>query len=371
MLIRRLDISGVRNISIASLQPLSPINIIYGDNGAGKTSVLESIHLLSSARSFRSHKLNPLINTDADKCTAFAEINIAGLGYQPVGVERYKQAKPSGQIKISGESVKSASRLAENLPVQVITSDTFKLLEGAPAVRRQFMDWGVFHVEHNFHDIWKKAQRCLKQRNSLLRHGRIDHQQLNGWTAELVGYSEQLHALRGKYFEQFTPVFFSLLSRLVDLEGLTLSYHRGWDKDRSLEEVYAEGKDKEVDQGHTLSGVHRADLKLRFQSSPAADILSRGQQKLVVCALRVAQGFLLSQKTGKECVFLIDDLPAELDKEHRQGLCLLLEELQSQVFVTCVDHNDLVDYWSDKSKVQLFHVEHGEISAITDGYPYG
>ncbi|MEE8060108.1 MAG: DNA replication/repair protein RecF [Pseudomonadales bacterium] len=364
MLIRRLEITGVRNVKRESLTSLSQINILYGSNGAGKTSVLESIHLLSSARSFRTHKLKPLIGSKVDSCTVFAEIDIPGLGYQPVGVERFKSAARSGVIKVSGQSVKSSALLANNLPLQVICSDTFKLLEGAPVVRRQFLDWGVFHVEHSFHRVWKTARRCLKQRNTLLRHGRIDAVQLDVWTSELARLGQQLDNFRQQYIAQLVPVFEHTLAKLIDLDGLRLNYNRGWDKDRTLEEVFQSNRIREQELGYTLSGPHRADLRLRYQSADAADILSRGQQKLVVCALRVAQGYLLSQLTGRLCVFLVDDLPSELDNDRRKALCKLLEELQCQVFITCVDRADMENCWSMDTPIKMFHVEQGKITAV-------
>lgn len=365
MLIRRLDISGIRNLLPVILDDIGSVNIFFGLNGAGKTSVLESVHMLSSARSFRSHKLNPLINNSQDKCVVYGEIRVGLDGYQPVGVERFKArgSGRSGTIKVAGQTVGSAAVLAENLPVQVISSDTFKLLEGAPIVRRQFIDWGVFHVEQSFHSVWKKVQRGLKQRNSLLRHGRIDDQQLQAWTLDIVKYSENLDRLRQTYFDNFLPVFEDLLKRLVDLPDLSISYYRGWDKDRDLAEIYNESAPREIEKGYTIVGPHRADLKIKYKSMVAAEVLSRGQQKLVVCAMRVSQGLLLSRITGKKCVFLVDDLPSELDHNHRAALCGLLEEIECQVFLTCVDWKDVVSYWSPENKVKVFHVEHGKISS--------
>lgn len=354
----------MRNLRDVSLHTLSPINVFYGSNGAGKTSVLESVHLLSSARSFRSHKLKPLINTDMEHCIAFAEVAIPGAGFQPVGVQRFRSDATPAVIKMSGRPVKSASSLAENLPLQTINADTFKLLDGGPSVRRQFLDWGVFHVEQRFHPVWLGTQRCLKQRNSLLRHGRIDALQLSVWTDEYITLAEQLDELRASYFDQLKPLFGQILQRLAGLTGLEVNYFRGWDKDRSLTEVLDANSSRELEQGYTSAGPHRADLRFRYQSSNAADILSRGQQKLVVCALRVAQGYLLSALTGRSCVFLIDDLPAELDKAHRIALCGLLEEMRSQVFITCVDQADLVDCWSSDALITMFHVEHGNVTVV-------
>ena len=362
VVIRRLEITDVRNIRQAQFTDLSTINIFHGLNGSGKTSALEAIHLLSSARSFRSHKLKPLINNNAEQCIVYGEVcSFHSSHYSAIGVQRSR--KETGAIKVDGSIVRSASVLAEKLPLQVINSDTFLLLEGSPSVRRQFLDWGVFHVEHSFHGVWKTVQRCLKQRNSLLRHGRIADAELDVWTDELVRASEQLDSLRKAYLARFSQVFDTCLAKLIQLEGITLSYQRGWDKERSLADVLLANKDKEKEQGHTGSGPHRADLRLRYQGQMAADILSRGQQKLVVCALRVAQGYLLSQLTQRQCVYLIDDLPAELDQYHRRALCELLSDLDCQVFITCVDHRDLNDCGLNPDLVKLFHVEHGNISA--------
>ncbi|MCR8921986.1 DNA replication/repair protein RecF [Dasania sp. GY-MA-18] len=365
MLIRRLEITDVRNVKHANIVDLSPISIFYGVNGSGKTTLLESIHILSSAKSFRSHKLKPLINNEAERCVVFAEVAVQGDEdlFHPIGVQRSRSGE--GLIKINGENVRSAAQLAEALPLQVINSDTFLLLGGGPVVRRQFLDWGVFHVEHGFHEAWKGFQRCLKQRNSLLRHDRIDGPTLQVWTREYVKLSEQLDHYRAQYLRQFSPVFERCLAQLSNLSGIELRYQRGWAKDQTLEAALAAQSESEQQQGYTLSGPHRADLRILYQGQLAADILSRGQQKLIVCALRVAQGYLLSELNQRKCAYLVDDLPSELDEDHRKALCRLLDELDCQVFISCVDHQDLNGCWQQTDKVKLFHVEHGVVTAQT------
>ena len=362
MAIRRLEITDIRNIRHASLADLAPINIFSGVNGSGKTTILEAIHCLSVARSFRSHKLTPLINRQSAACTVFGEVSDRlGHGFVPVGVQRSRSS--GSDIKLSGKVLTSAAQLAQNLPLQVINSAAFDLLDGSPSVRRKFLDWGVFHVEHRFHEVWKGTYRCLKQRNTLLRHGRIAAPELESWSVELARLGAELDGFRQDYIDQFIPVFRACLARLVALEGLQLQYYRGWDRDSSLQDTLAANLSREKESGHTLTGPHRADLRLRYEGALAADVLSRGQQKLVVCALRVAQGQLLARLSNRKCVFLVDDLPSELDKSHREALCGLLEELESQIFVTCVDHNDLIDCWSDAAEIKLFHVEHGTVKA--------
>ena len=139
---------------------------------------------------------------------------------------------------LSGENLKSTSELARLLPLQVINPDTFRLLEGSPKLRRNFIDWGVFHVKHHdFFPLWKRMQKALKQRNSLLRHGRINGSELTSWNIEFEKAASAIDVLRSDYIQRLTPVFTEVLSELTDLDNLTLQYYRGWDKERSLNEV--------------------------------------------------------------------------------------------------------------------------------------
>ena len=265
-----------------------------------------------------------------------------------------------------GQNARSAAQLAEILPLQLINPDSFRLLEGAPKIRRQFLDWGVFHVEPRFMSTWQRLQKALRQRNSWLRHGTLDAVSQAAWDRELCLASAEIDEYRRNYIKALKPVFEQTLSELLELEGLTLSYYRGWDKDRDLSEVLAGSLHRDQQMGHTQAGPQRADLRLRLGANNAADILSRGQQKLVVCALRIAQGHLVSQARRGQCIYLVDDLPSELDEQHRRALCRLLEDLRCQVFITCVDHELLREGWQTDTPVALFHVEQGRITQTHD-----
>lgn len=277
-----------------------------------------------------------------------------------LGVSRDRQG--DFQIRIDGQNARSAAQLAETLPLQLINPDSFRLLEGSPKIRRQFLDWGVFHVEPRFLPAWQRLQKALKQRNSWLRRGTLDAVSQAAWDRELCLASDEIDGYRRSYIQQLKPVFEQTLSELVALEGLTLSYYRGWDKERPLSEVLTSSLLRDQQIGHTQSGPQRADLRLRLGAHNAADILSRGQQKLVVCALRIAQGHLVDQAKRGQCIYLVDDLPSELDEQHRRALCRLLEDLNCQVFITCVDHELLSDGWQTDTPVSMFHVEHGRIT---------
>ncbi|WP_296267104.1 DNA replication/repair protein RecF [Pseudomonas sp. MLB6B] len=360
MSLLRVSVTAVRNLHPVTLSPSPRINILYGDNGSGKTSVLEAVHLLGLARSFRSTRLTPVIQYEQPTCTVFGQVSLESGATSSLGVSRERQGDFT--IRIDGQNARSAAQLAELLPLQLINPDSFRLLEGAPKVRRQFLDWGVFHVEPRFMATWQRLQKALRQRNSWLRHGTLDTASQAVWDRELSASSDEIDEYRRSYIAALKPVFEKTLSELLDLEGLTLSYYRGWDKDRSLAEVLATSLQRDQQMGHTQAGPQRADLRLRLGAHNAADILSRGQQKLVVCALRIAQGHLVNQARRGQCIYLVDDLPSELDEQHRRALCRLLEELNCQVFITCVDHEFLRESWQKETPVALFHVEQGHIT---------
>ena len=360
MSLLRLTVTGVRNLHPVTLLPSPRINLLHGANGSGKTSVLEAIHLLGMARSFRSVRLQPVIQTEQTTLTVFGEVQQPEGGSNSLGIGRERTGEL--HIRIDGQSARSAAQLAEALPLQLINPDSFRLLEGAPRVRRQFLDWGVFHVEPRFLAAWQRLQKALRQRNSWLRHGRLDPVAQAAWDRELCLASAEIDAYRRAYLQALKPIFENTLAQLLELSGLTLSYYRGWDKDRELQEVLAGSIQRDMALGHTQAGPQRADLRLRLGGHNAADILSRGQQKLVVCALRIAQGYLLNEAKHGRCVYLVDDLPSELDERHRKSLCRLLEDLQCQVFITCVEAHVLMDGWRTETPVAVFHVEHGQIT---------
>ena len=362
MTVKRLLIQNFRNLNSVDIQPSHRVNLIYGENGSGKTSILESINVLALGRSFRSHKHKPLITSGQPSFTVFGKI-VTGESEVPIGINR--QMDGTASFKANGTLVGSAAVLASYLPVQVINSDSFLLLEGSPKIRRQFIDWLVFHVEHTFFQTWKDCQRCLKHRNSLLRHDRIDPFELSTWDQELVGFTEQLHNNRAGCFETFKAVFYELLKEFISIDGIAITYYRGWDKDKAYAEVLSSSLERDRQQGYTHMGAHRADLRITVDGQNAAEILSRGQQKLLVCALKIAQGCVFSRMTDRKTVYLIDDLPAELDAKHRELLARWLDAMRTQVFITGVEQEALLSCWRDKpdTELKMFHVEQG---CVTD-----
>lgn len=351
-----LEITGIRNIRQASLALHPKLNLVVGQNGSGKTSILEGIYFLGSARSFRITNVEPIISSELEKCVVRGEI-ASGTQRHTIGVQRDRAG--ARDIRIDGDDVKRATDLANLLPILVLGSDTVNLLLGPPGLRRRFLNWGLFHVEPAFSHIWEGANRCLRQRNEVLRQNGSDSE-LETWTRELVEYAERLDQSRTSYMLAYEEVFLQQCQQMTDLSNVTCQYYRGWSKDESLIDLYQ--KDCSIDRkrGFTQKGFQRADVRIRINGEEAVNACSRGELKVLSWAMAMSQGAMLSSETAENLVYLVDDMGAELDNQHRQRLCRYLLSTRNQIIATGIELDSLVAPWNGQAH-KLFHVEHGTL----------
>ena len=357
MILSQLELCQVRNLVEAKLTPSPGVNLVYGANASGKTSLLEAIHILSTSRSFRTVHILHIIQRDKDYLRVIGKVLDAKQNEISLGIER---DRVSTQLRMAGEVVKTASRLASMLPVQIINPDVHKLLEQGPKYRRQFLDWGVFHVEQSFHSTWTEYNRILKQRNAALRSG-MKPADIQAWDKGLVENALKITQLRNNYIETILPTLKGYTKRLIGFEPEFI-YSQGWQKDENLADKLNSSLETDMSLGYTRAGPHRADLIIKHDGLAAQASFSRGQQKLLVSAMRLAQITHLKQQTGQQTVLLVDDLAAELDEDKRARLLQLLKETGAQLFVT-VTEAELVDV-SAWEQVKMFHVEHGIIKEV-------
>jgi DNA replication and repair protein RecF len=265
------------------------------------------------------------------------------------------------KIKFDGEFVRKSSVLARLLPMQIINPDIHKLLEDSPKYRRQFIDWGVFHVEPGFGFLWKTFRRALAQRNAALRD-RWTKKATEQWDIELVAAAEDLDEARIAYLKSLKVFIDRKITGFEDLPEVDISYQRGWREGVSYLDYLRAQYDSDRDRGFTQFGPHRADMRLRIDGHEARDILSRGQQKLLVAILVLAQCQQLASR-DLSTVILVDDLPAELDADKRRALLGALEKTGAQIFVTGTESALFED--ADFTHAGMFHVEHGRITTGT------
>ena len=357
MILTQLELCQVRNLAEAKLTPSPGVNLIFGANASGKTSLLEAIYILSTSRSFRTVHIQHIIQREQPYLRVIGKVADAKGQEIALGIERDKETT---QLRLAGETVKSASRLAGILPVQIINPDVHKLLEQGPKYRRQFMDWGVFHVEQSFHSIWTEYNRILKQRNAAIRMG-MKPADIQVWDKGLVENALKITELRNHYLASILPILQEYTQRLIGFQPEFI-FSQGWQKEEQLADKLIASLETDMAQGYTRAGPHRADLIIKHDGLAAQASFSRGQQKLLVSAMRLAQITHLKQQTGQQTVLLVDDLAAELDEDKRARLLQLLTETGAQLFVT-VTEADLVDI-SAWEQAKMFHVEHGKIKEV-------
>lgn len=357
MKFNKVLINNVRNISEASLLPSEKFNFIYGANGSGKTTLLESLYYFGHVRSFRSHLVNRIIKLDQEVMTLFSELISPQHNLISVGIQR--TSEKDCKMQIQQQTIKTTADLAILLPIILINPDSFSLLDGGPKPRRSILDWGVFHVEHQYYSLWLRFQRCIKQRNQALKD-HLSYEQITAWDEEFCNLAKQLDEHRSHYFNLLSPIFYKNLHELIHIDNLKFEYNRGWGEDVDLKELISSHLEQDVERGYTYYGPQRADLVLKVENVPLQDFLSRGQQKMVVSVLRIAQAELLREINGKECIFLVDDLPSELGAEYRYFLIEMLNRLNAQVFITAIERNLILPGLANKEG-RLFHVEHGNV----------
>jgi DNA replication and repair protein RecF len=356
MPLTRLAIQQFRNIKACDIQLSSGFNFLIGPNGSGKTSVLEAIYLLGHGRSFKSALTGRVIQNESSELFVHGRFLNSDQFEIPIGIN--KQRDGSTEVKISGQSGQKLAQLAEVLPLQLIHPEGFELLTDGPKQRRAFIDWGVFHTQPHFYHIWGRFRRLSKQRNALLKRA-THYRELKSWDNELSRLAEQLDEWRGEYVEQISSVAEAICRTFLPEFDIHLKYYRGWEKGTIYQELLENNFERDRALGYTFSGPNKADLRIKVNGTPVEDVLSRGQLKLMVCALRVAQGEHLTSLTGKQCIYLIDDFASELDSERRKRLADCLKATQAQVFVSSITESQVSDMIASDSR--LFHVENGRI----------
>ena len=397
-MIERLQISHLRNLTQVNL-PSVACNVIIGVNGSGKTSLLEAIFLLSRGKSFRHHQPKRYIQHHQNTATVHAKINDGStLAIQ-------KQADATTILRLNQTTVYNQSILTEQLPTLLIDPSTMDMLEQGSASRRQLLDWLVFHMKQGFHPQWVAYQRLLKQRNSLLKKTRhltqVQLAELRSWDKGLSNHAALIHHYRERIFEEWQPYFAKSITQLLPsyAEQLSLSYSAGYDTSIALDVQLDERLEQDLQLGYTRIGNHRADIHVHWRShgstklndalinekidtdvnkalpvlkEQAANVLSRGEKKLLITALRLSQlplllnnadsdlstGYATSQITP---VVLLDDITAELDNRAIHILLSTLSKLPCQVFMTSLTDDIVPLVQSLWSTPNVFHVKQGQV----------
>lgn len=379
MHVLRLEIRHLRRFREASLAPGPGLNLITGDNGAGKTSVLEALHLMAYARSFRGRVRDGLVQTGAQALEVFVEwieavrqLRGTGTGGAAETANDYTRVRRAGLRhngqewtgRLDGAPVAQLGDLCAALAVVSFDPGSHALVSGGGEPRRRYVDWGLFHVEPTFLPLWRRYSRALKQRNALLK-SRARDSQLDAWDAELAEAGEAMTRQRQHYIEALHPHYARLITDLAPALGVSgLQYQPGWRReDMSLLDALLVARERDLLAGHTSVGPHRADWTLGFSALPGREALSRGQAKLAALAALLAQAEHHALVQGEWPVIALDDLASELDRGHQGRVLRHLLACGAQVFVTGTELPPGLEGMD--APATRFHVEHGEVRGLS------
>lgn len=346
--------TALRCLREAELELHPGRNYIYGPNGAGKTSLLEGIFVLGRGRSFRTRQMQRLVQHGSEGFAIFGEVLVEGahrrlgLGYGAGRLEK----------KIDGQAAPGMAQLAELLPVHAIDPSMHALVEGGPSERRRFVDWGVFHVEPQYLEAWKRYRRVLSQRNVALKRA-VPSAELRPWSAALVDAGTAVDESRSRYLDRLAPYILDFGQRLLD-RPLTLDYRRGWVADKAFEEALVESEQRDRQTGRTEPGPHRAEVVLRLGDRRVQDEASRGQQKLTAAALILGQVAVETIGRPPRSVLVVDDPAAELDSSSLERLLAAIEDVPAQQIFTALSPANL----APQTDRPVFHVERGEVRTV-------
>jgi DNA replication and repair protein RecF len=360
--VQRLDIRDFRCVVDASLEPAPGLNLLVGENGAGKTTVIEALHLLAYGRSFRGRVRDGLIRSGAGALEVYAQWSEQSPGGDRIRRAGLRHTGSDWTGRLDGEPVAQIGELCAALAVVSFEPGSHDLIHGASEIRRRFVDWGLFHVEPSFLKPWRRYARALKQRNALLKQRVRDHP-LDAWDLELAQTGEQLSEQRRSYLDSLAPALAAAASELAPgLGPASLAYLPGWRRDEMpLADALLLARERDLAAGFTSVGPHRADWRVAFAQVPGRDALSRGQAKLAALSALLAQADLHRSVTGQAPVFCLDDLASELDRPHQARTLARLARTGAQLFVSGTEVPPAVAELGLDHRV--FHVEHGRVGA--------
>lgn len=366
MILRRLSILSYKNIAQADLDLSAKMNCFIGDNGEGKTNLLDAIHFLSLCRSTTTSLDSLCIRHSDDFAVLQGHYEREDGEHEEIylGMKR-------GQKKQLKRNKKPYKRLAEHIgliPVVMVSPADSLLITGGSEERRRFMDVVIAQYDPLYLDALSSYNKALQQRNAMLKAAEnvpVDLDLMSLWEEEMARYGQILYEGRSRYVEELTPIFQKIYAFISqEKEEVRLEYvshaQRG-----PLIDIIRNSRQKDLIMGYALHGVHRDELEMTLGGYPIKREGSQGQNKTYLIALKLAQ-FDFLRRTGSRTtpLLLLDDIFDKLDAERVEQIVRLVSSADyGQIFITDTnrDHLDQILSQMD-SDYRLFHVKAGEVT---------
>jgi DNA replication and repair protein RecF len=348
--VKRFKAQNFRCLESVEFEPHPQYNLITGRNASGKTSLLEALAYLGRGKSFRGAPLSSLIRHGEADFVLFGQVARGGQSTN-LGVRNSREGL---EVRIDGDSANGSAGLAEALPLQIIDPDIHNLVSGGPDERRRYLDGIAFHVEHDFLPIWRRFRRALKQRNAALKAGGHG---VEPWNAEFVELGARVDEARRRVLDICLDSLEEQAEALLE-SPIRFEYRSGWAAEKDLATALGDSYERDLQQGSTQVGPHRADVRLIYDERQARRLVSRGQQKLLACSMVLAATEVVQTELERPILLMLDDPAAELDADALRRLMSRVFDLGSQLVATSLAPEVL----PLPAETAVFHVEQGELS---------
>jgi DNA replication and repair protein RecF len=327
----RVWLTDLRSYASAEIELAPGLTVLLGDNGQGKTNVLEAIAWLATLSSFRGAPTEALVRQGADRGIIRAE----GVR-EDRAILLEAELVPSGRnrVLVNRQPLKRARDLLGVLRVTVFSPDDLELIKGGPSERRRYLDDALVASHPRYDALRSEVDKVLKQRNALLKGagGRLDDSAaftLDVWDAKLVESGEALATARRNLLERLVPVLGDTYDAVAHGPAdVRAAYVADW-APTGLATALADARRDDLRRGVSTVGPHRDDVELAIGGMPARTHGSQGEQRSLALALRLAAHQVITEVTGSAPVLLLDDVFSELDPDRSDALLANLPDGQT------------------------------------------
>ncbi len=335
MIIETLKLKNFRNYETVEMTFTKGLNFICGLNGAGKTNIVEAIHYLSLARSFRSQNSNDLIRYGESFGAIEANIKRDTQSHNV----RIVISEDKRSISINQKEIKKISELSEIVNVIVFEPRDVGIFQAIPKIRRNYMDVSIAKNSRIYLQVMSDYEKLLAERNEILKSNQVNREHLDIVTQQMIELSYEIVTHRAKFIKDLEPTINKVIKNISEKQRvIALTYNSFVEANskaqflESAKNAFAKALENDLKRRVTTIGVHREDFSTALNNKNLAAFGSQGEKRISALALKVAPYFLVGDKENRPIVVL-DDVLSELDEEHAERLLKFFEKFE-QVFIT-------------------------------------
>ena len=358
MIIKKLSIKNFRNYDSLNISFNPKINIIYGENGVGKTNLLESIYLLALTKSHRSFLDNNLIKKNKE----FSNIKGDFIINEILSKFEINLLENKKVIKKDNDEVKKISDYLSIINIIIFYPDDLQIIKGSPNERRNYLDIELSQIFNNYIEVLIKYNKILKMRNNYLKTSiKFDNNYFDVVTDHLIDYALILTKLRKKFINKINEKCSKIYEELTGLKKFNIKYISNYSNKETKEEIkkmYDDIKNQELKYNLTMIGPQKDDLEFYIDDKNIKNYGSQGQQRMAILALKLSELEIIKELKNETPILLLDDVLSELDIEKQNKLLKFIKN-NSQVIITTTDLENIEENILKKSK--KIHIKEGKI----------